>query len=231
MTHLEVDRSISRQILLMLAGLVLVIAAVDVMWAHQLSGPPETNDDGAFTSRGNAQRRQDILWSSVFIVAGGGAVVFGGIGLVRRRGVLELTDEGIRVRVLATSGYLELPWGEIRAIRSGVDDAGNEIDEPLLVVTVIDPYLYPHNLWGAEWRGHDLRINAGMWGTAVEDVVVHASLLASRRSPKTTVHVAEPEQVEPAQVEPDHVEPVHVEPDHMESDHGESVDVAEEDPA
>ncbi len=191
MIHLSVDRSVTRQLLLMIAGLVLVLAAIDVMWVHRLSGPPETNDDGAITSRGSAQRRQDILWSSIFLVAGGSVVGAGVVGLVRRRGVLELTDAGIRARVLSSNGYLELPWGEIEIIRTGVDDAGNAIDEPLLVVTVRDPLLFPHDLWGAEWRGRELRIDAGAWGKPVEDVVVHAALLAERRSPQTEVEVAE----------------------------------------
>jgi hypothetical protein len=193
MTHLEVDRSVGRQLLMMLAGLVLVVAAIDVMWLHQLSGPPETNDDGSVSTRGNAQRRQDILWSSVFIVTGGGALAFGAIGLTRRRAIFTLTDEGIQARVLSTTGYLELPWKDIESIRSGVDDAGNQIDEPLFIVTIADPYLYPVNLWGAEWRGNDLRINAGMWSTPVEDVVVHASLLAERRAPKAEVPVPDDE--------------------------------------
>ena len=191
MIHLSVDRSVGRQLLLMVAGLVLVLAALDVMWLHRLSGPPEVNDSGAITSRGSAQRRQDILWSSVFFVSGGIAVAAGAVGLARRRGVLELTDAGVRARVLASSGYLELPWGEIEAIRTGVDDTGNEVDEPLLVVTVRDPLLFPQELWGAEWRGRDLRIGAGPWANRVEDVVVHASLLAERRSPRTTVDVGD----------------------------------------
>jgi hypothetical protein len=195
MIHLSVDRSAGRQLLLILAGMVLVLAALDVMWLHRLSGPPEVNDDGAITSRGSAQRRQDILWSSVFFVSGGIAVVGGVVGLARRRGVLELTDAGIRARVLSSSGYLELPWGEIEAIRTGVDDTGNEVDEPLLVVTVRDQLLFPHELWGAEWRGRDLRIAAGPWANRVEDVVVHASLLAERRSPRTHVDVGDPDEL------------------------------------
>lgn len=199
MIHLSVDRSITRQVLFAIAGLTLVLAAIDVMWVHQLSGPPETNDDGAITSRGSAQRRQDILWSSIFLVAGGSAVVVGAVGLARRRGVLELTDDGIRARVLSSNGYLELPWGEIEAVRTGVDDSGNAIDEPLLVVSVRDPLLFPDDLWGAEWRGHDLRIGAGTWAHAVEDVVVHAALLAERRSLRTAVEA--PTTVEVIEVE------------------------------
>lgn len=191
--QLSVDRSVTRQLLMMVAGLVLVVAALDVMWLHKLSGPPETNDDGAITSRGSAQRRQDILWSSVFFVAGGSVFAAGVVGLARRRGVLELTDEGVRARVLSSRGYLELPWGEIEAIRTGVDDAGNVVDEPLFIVTVRDPFVFPQDLWGAEWRERDLRIGAGQWAERVEDVVVHAALLAERRSPRTTVEVGDGE--------------------------------------
>ena len=71
------------------------------------------------------------------------------------------------------------------AIRSGVDDAGNEIDEPLLVVSGRGcAYIYPHNLWGAEWRGNDLQDRCWhAWATPVEEVVVHA--VAARQSPRT----------------------------------------------
>lgn len=202
MTHLAVDRSIIRQLLIVLAGAVLILTAVDVMWTHRLAGPPETNDDDVLTSRGHAQRRQDILWSSVFLVSGAGAIAFGGAGLARRRGVLELTDVGVRARVLSTAGYLELPWNEIETIRSTTDDAGSDVDEPLFVVTVVDPLVYPQHLWGAEWRGRDLRINAGAWSTPVEEVVVHAALLAGRRSPATEVVVEESAPLADEEAEP-----------------------------
>ncbi len=212
MTHLVVNRSVTRQLLLMFAGLALVLVAIDVMWEPRIdidlpvlghvefdmgiAGPPETNDDGALTSRGHAQRRQDILWSSVFIVTGGAILVFAGMGLARRHGILELTDQALRARILSTSGYLDVPWSDIEAVRSGTDDTGSEVDDPLLIVSVRNPATYPANLWGAEWRGDELRIAAGTWATPVEEVVVHASLLAERHDETAAALHSETEEVE-----------------------------------
>lgn len=180
MTHLRVERSAVRQALILFTGLVLVVAAIDIMWRHDVSGAPDRDSNGALTSRGGAQRRQDILWSSVFLVSGGGAIVMAGIGLARRRSVLELTDDGFRLRALGASGYLEVPWSAVESVRSGLDDDGSDVAEPLLIIAVSDPYLYPHNLWGAQWRGNQLRVDTGSWSTPAEDVVLHATVLMGR---------------------------------------------------
>ena len=62
MIRLRVEKSPVRQFLAGLAGLVLLIAAIDIVWLHQLSGPPTTNTDGTLTSRGIVERRTDVLW-------------------------------------------------------------------------------------------------------------------------------------------------------------------------
>jgi len=56
-------------------GMFLMIAAVDVMFGHWVSTPPEDNE-GVFTTRGQAQQRGDIIWGAAML--GAGTLLFAG---------------------------------------------------------------------------------------------------------------------------------------------------------
>ncbi|MEN8233444.1 MAG: hypothetical protein ABFR89_00795 [Actinomycetota bacterium] len=176
MTLLRVDRSPVRLFLFGLAGLLLMLGAVDVMWGHWLSTPPDTYNE-EISSKGRNQRRSDYVWGT-FMLAGGG-VLFGYAvtTLIRRKPVLVLREEGID---LALGSPFEepvfAPWGSIDFVSCAADadpDGGDARD--VLFIDFNDPGELPADSWGAEWRGNRLVIDAVGWERPVEEVVLHAS--------------------------------------------------------
>jgi hypothetical protein len=171
-------KSPGRQLLLTAAGVLLLLAALDVVILHKLSDPPTTNDDGTITSKGQTERRTDLVWGTLFTVVGGALVVVGAGGMVTARSVIELNEDAIRLRVAGPMSYLDVPWSEIVSIRSGRDygDDGR-IPTPVLLIEVEDRANYPGGLWGAVWRGNTLQIDTDGWDTTVEDVVIRSELM------------------------------------------------------
>jgi hypothetical protein len=176
MIRLRVERSPLRQLLFGLAGVLLLLAAVDIVWVHEVSSPPETDAGGTLTSAGMAERRVDIIWGSLFLVAGGvvALVAFG--GLVNRKPVAEVTDDELRLRIAGPSRSIAIPWNEIRSIRSGSDGDDGRIPARVLLVDVADPAGYPASLWGAEWRDSILVVDTDSWEVPAEQVALHANL-------------------------------------------------------
>jgi hypothetical protein len=170
-------RSVIRQLLMTAAGILLLVAALDIVSLHRLSDPPTTNDDGVLTSKGQTERRTDIAWGSLFTAVGSSLVVVGLGGLLTARPMVELTDESIRLRVAGPLSMLEIPWEDIVAVRSGSDhEDGGVVPVPVLLVEVEDRAVYPDGLWGAAWKGNTLQVDADGWETSVEDVVIRAQL-------------------------------------------------------
>lgn len=178
--QLRVDRSPIRLFLLGLAGLVLIVAALDIFSWHILSGPPATNEDGVLTSRGVVQRRSDILWSSLFIVSGATMLGVAVISLFRREPVVEVTTEALHLRIAGPRRGIAIPWSEVRSVRSGSDHGDGAVPNRLLLVEVADPGRYPPDPWGAEWSGSVLRIDADSWDTPAEEVAVHCNVALNR---------------------------------------------------
>ncbi|MGD2051900.1 MAG: hypothetical protein PVI35_05425, partial [Acidimicrobiia bacterium] len=137
MIRLKVERSPLRQLLFGLAGVLLLLAAIDIAWVHEVSSPPETDADGALTSSGTAEHRVDIIWGTLFLVAGGALALVSFGGLVNRRPVVEVTDEELRLRVAGPSRSIAVPWNEIRSIRSGSDGDDGRIPARVLLVDVV----------------------------------------------------------------------------------------------
>jgi len=172
----RVDISPVRQFLMGLVGLVLIVAAVDIMWGHWLSTPPDANED-VVTSKGRSQQRADIVWGGAFLI--GGTTLFGVavVSLVRRRPVLLIRDDGIEVYVSGPTTSNFVSWDDVRSLRSSLErdeDASRPRD--VLVVDVTARGHLPEDPWGAEWHGTELRIDAGSWQPDVAEVVVHAQL-------------------------------------------------------
>jgi len=171
-------KSATRQLLMVAAGLLLLIAALDIVSMHRLSDPPTTDDDGFITSKGQTERRTDLVWGTLFVVAGGSFLVAGLGGLITGRPVVELGDKAMRLRVAGPMSYLEIPWQDIVAVRSDRDyDDDGRIPIPVFVVEVEDRAKYPDALWGAVWIGNALQVDADSWATTVEDVVVRSELM------------------------------------------------------
>jgi hypothetical protein len=171
-------KSPTRQLLLIAVGLLLLFAALDIVSLHRLSDPPTTDDDGFITSKGQTERRTDLVWGTLFVVAGGSFLVAGLGGLVTGRAVVELHDEALRLRVAGPMSYLEIPWQDIVAVRSDRDYGDDGfVPTPVFVVEVADRAGYPDALWGAVWVGNSLQVDADSWGTMVEDVVIRSELM------------------------------------------------------
>lgn len=183
-------RSPVRQLLMAAAGLVLLLAALDIVALHKLSDPPTTTADGVLTSKGQTERRADVVWGTLFTVAGVVLVFTGFGGLLTGRPVVELADDELRLRVAGPASSLAIPWSDVVSIRSRRDyDDDGRIPTPVLLVEVVDPAMYPTGLWSAEWEGATLKVDADGWEVPVEDVVIRAELLVERshvdRSPDT----------------------------------------------
>lgn len=186
MTLLRVERSSWRQFLVGLVGLILIVTAFDVLWGHWISTPPHTDEQGAITTKGKAQRRADIIWGGVLLVGGG--ALFGGavVGLVRRRPVLVVEEEGLDLYVTGPTTSAYLPWADVRSVRSSAaDDPDGGRPVRVLCIEVTERGELPADPWGAEWDDDVLTIDATGWSVPLEEVVVHADLaLADYRREK-----------------------------------------------
>ena len=184
MKLLEVHRSPVRLFLFGIVGLLLVLTAVDVIWVHRVSSPPETTND-VLTTRGANQRRADFLWGVPMAVAGAGLFGYAFYSLVRRDPVLVVREDGVEF-LMGKPGDEPafVPWESIASVYMAKDpdpDDGQPSDA--VVFDLIDTGALPAQPWDAEWDGSRLKVNAGSWEQNPEDVVVHASvaLQASRR--------------------------------------------------
>lgn len=171
----RVHRSIARHLLFALAGLFLLIAAIDVMWVHRVSGPPEVNEETQqLTTRGLSQQRTDFMWGTFFLVSAGVLGGMAGIGLVTRRPVLEMDRDSIRLRVVGPRDFLEIPWDNVRWVHSGADGDDELVPTRVLLVNLFDASSYPTELWGAQWDGQTVMVDADSWDSTPEDIVTHA---------------------------------------------------------
>lgn len=156
-------------------GIVLIVAAVDVMFGHWVSTAPETNDEGALTTRGQAQQRGDILWGAA--VLGAGTLLFGGsvIELARRKPLVEVRDDGMMFAVGTTEREVVVPWRRIETIRSGVtEDVYDGSKHGDLILTLRSGKDLPDEMIGATWDDPVLHIDARDWSESVADVQLTA---------------------------------------------------------
>ena len=176
-----VGRSPMRQLLMAIAGMLLLVAAFDIVAGHRLSDPPSVSDDGVLTSKGRTERRTDLVWGSLFVVVGGSMVAVGFGGWLRGRSAVELHDDVLRLRVAGPLATMDIPWSEIVSVRSGRDyDDDGRVPVPILLVEVEDRTDYPDGLWGAVWDGNTLQVDADGWATTVDDVAIRAELMLER---------------------------------------------------
>jgi len=179
---LRVERSPLREFLVGVVGLVLLFAAVDVLWGHWISTAPETTGPGQVTTRGRAMQRADIVWGAAFLLGGGAAFLFALDGLVRRRAVLTVEEDGLEVDVGGTGDRRFVPWEDVRSLRCGLDEGELSGGRPLPVLRleVVRRGALPAEPRGAVWDGAVLVVDADGWSMPVEEVVVHAELARER---------------------------------------------------
>lgn len=177
MTLLRVDRSPVRLFLIGLVGLLLMLGAVDIMWGHWLSTPPDTYND-EITSKGRNQRRADYAWGAFLMVGGGGLFGYAVTSLIRRSPLLVLREDGV-VLTVGPPGEEPpfLPWSAIEAVSSAsIADADGGYDRDVFVIDVRDPAGLPAEPWGAVWEGNRLVVDADGWETPIGEVVIHAEI-------------------------------------------------------
>lgn len=189
METVRFSRSPTRLFLIGLAGVVLLLAALDVVWQtclfedvfdRCLSEAPEVNDDGTTTTRGLADRRSDVLWGAVLLASGLVMLAFAVVGLGVPRPAVEFTGDGLRLAIGGPRRMVEIAWDNIVSIRSGSDDDETWPSTRILLVTVIDREGLPDYPWAAEWRGNVLAVDAESWETPPEVVALEAQVQLER---------------------------------------------------
>ena len=181
MISFRVERSPLRQFMYGIAGLILILAAIDIVWAHKLSEPPTIDADGVRTTRGQIDRRHDLMWGSLFLLVGGGTVLVSVAGLVRRQPTLEIDDSGVSVRLVSANEMMHIPFHRITSVRSGSDDSPDAAIRPRqLLIGVDDPARFPEQLWGAEWHDNVLRVDTDGWTETAEEIAVRLTIDKAR---------------------------------------------------
>jgi len=184
MKFLEVHRSPVRLFLFGVVGLLFMMTAVDVIWVHRVSTPPEMAEE-VLTTRGANQRRADYLWGIPMLVVGGSLFGYAVFSLLRREPVLVVRDDGVEFQVGAPGhGAAFVPWNAIADVYSASDPDPDDGGSTAVVVFLLtNTGLLPAKPWDAEWDGQRLKVNATSWERRPEDVVVHArvAMEASRR--------------------------------------------------
>lgn len=190
MRLLRVDRSPLQLFLFGLVGLFLMLGAVDVMWAHWVSTPPDTYNE-EITSKGRNQRRADYVWG-VFLLAGGAGVFgYSVTALIRRAPALVVREDGLVLAVGAPGEEpVFVPWSLISFVSSAAEKNPNGgYDRDVLVIDIVDPAGLPADPWGASWSGNRLVVDASGWDRPIGEVVIHAGIALDRYK-----HFEEPRQ-------------------------------------
>lgn len=155
-------------------GILLIVAAMDIMFFHWISTVPEGAPD-ALSTRGRAQQRGDIIWGGALI--GMGVLLIGSslIELFRRKPVVDVRDDGLYAQIGAQQPDVLIPWSQIAYVTSGVetDEFDGSVREQL-VVAIKDPAAIPTEIAGAEWVGSELHIDAHDWTRGVTEIALAA---------------------------------------------------------
>jgi len=167
-------RSPTRLFAFGLLGLLLILASVDVMFAHWVSTEPE-NTDGILTTRGHAQQRGDVIWGAVML--GTGTLLFAGavVELVRRQAQCVIAADGIQIPMGRHGEVVTVPWSTIRDVRGElVRDGFDGSNREQLVIEVMDTAGLPAEPHGAVWSGNDLQVDAQNWTKGVGEFALAA---------------------------------------------------------
>lgn len=176
MNPYRIAKAPTRQLLLGLAGIVLLLAAMDVLWLHEVSSEPLEDDAGNITTRGEAWRRTDLIWGTLFVVTGGGMFITAVAGLASGRPVAEITDEGLRLRVGGPRKTVTFAWDDLVEVRSRLVEGDGVRPRRVLTVEVDDPTRYPFDVWGADWVDGVLHVDADSWAEPPEELAVRMEL-------------------------------------------------------
>ena len=176
-----------------LVGILLIVAAMDVMFFHWISTVPEGAPD-ALSTRGRAQQRGDLIWGAAMI--GVGVLLIGSslVELFRRKPVVDVRDDGLYAQIGAQQPDVLVPWSQISYVTTGVEtDVFDGSVREQLVVAIKDPESIPAEIAGAEWVGSELHIDANDWTRGVTEIALAAQGARDwAMRPKTPPTQAEP---------------------------------------
>lgn len=175
MNLLRVDRSPIRLFLFGIVGLIMMIGAVDIMWGHWLSTPPDTYN-GEISSKGKNQRRADYVWGGFLLIGGAGLFGYSVTTLIRRKPVIVVRDDGMVIGVGPPGEEtIFVPWDVVETVQCAVEkDPDDGPDRDVLAIEFSDSTGLPAEPWGAYWDGDRLIVDAVGWDTPIEEISIHA---------------------------------------------------------
>ncbi len=190
--NVVVRRSALKMWLMAMAGIPLVVIALDILTRRRISSALQ---DLLFTPE-NIQiyEARDVIWAWVMALFGGFLVLMGLKELFVPTKVVEGRRDGLALKVAGPFRKAPVvPWAQIVDITSGeMDDDGVRI--PLLVVKLASRQGLPDRPWGARWTDErELSIMAGDWSDepelVVEKLTEYAVWLARRQSQEQTARL------------------------------------------
>jgi hypothetical protein len=182
----RVTRSPLRLLGFAVVAIAMLALALDMLVFYRYYPEPETTQatrqatevDGSvveesvqvYTETGKAQRRRDVGWGVVFLVAGGASFLWAAAGLVAPRRLLAADTSGVSLWLdRRRRPPLRLGWEEIAAVRSGLrrDDAG---EVPVLSLRLHSAERVPPRPRGAAAEAPWLHLFAGEWDHPAHEV-------------------------------------------------------------
>ncbi len=177
-------------------GVILIAAAVDIVYGHWLSVPPEAQD-GFLTTRGEAQRRGDILWGGTMLTVG--ILIFMGsmVDLLRRHPLLIIDGSGVHLGRGSREGPALIPWADIKTISSDVaSDPYDGSERERLVLAVVAGAEVARELSTVTREKDTLYVGAHDWSVPVTDVVLAAQGAHNHFQRMELVRTYEPPSIE-----------------------------------
>ena len=176
METLTVYNSSRRNWITALLGVVLIAAALDLLWWNWLvAGLAERIFEGE-----EVLEDRERVWAGMMLAAGVLLLVWGMTSAMRIRPILTMGPDGLVLALLGPFRPLvPLPWESISQIFSQpVDDDGSLLSSLTIVLKPNGPtYDLPSHPWGARWTGKRiLRVLASDWSVraaVVETVANH----------------------------------------------------------
>ncbi len=176
METLTVYNSSRRNWTTTLLGVVLIAAALDLLWWNWLvAGLAERIFEGE-----EVLEDRERVWAGMMLASGVLLLVWGVVSAMRIRPILTVGSDGLSLALLGPiRPLIPLPWESISQVFSQpVDDDGSLLSSLTIVLQPNGPtYGLPSHPWGARWTGKRiLRVLASDWSVraaVVETVANH----------------------------------------------------------
>jgi hypothetical protein len=185
MENFAVRRSALRMWLLAIAGVPLVVIALDVLYRRRFI---RFLSDLIFSpSDPQLLEPRDVIWAVVMLAIGVGFSGFGLKELVAPKAVVEGDASGLRVRLRGPFREPDLlAWDDVDdLVADSLEDEGERI--PVMAIKVLRRDHLPDDPFGARWLDdHTLAVLASDWERSPEEVVARleeVALAASRAVP------------------------------------------------